>query len=82
MSSFVGTPSLFFSIFPQFSLFSYVSLIFTNIIHKIILYIISLGERYAQTHAYVYLQTDIRICGQIIIRIVYNEPNAVSPLYF
>ena len=29
-----------------------------------------------------YLQTHIRICGQIIIRIVYNEPNALSPLYF
>ena len=28
---------------------------------------------YARTHAYAYLQTDIRICGQIIKRIVYNE---------
>ena len=37
---------------------------------------------YARTHAYAYLQTDIRICGQIIVRIVYNEPNALSPSYF
>ena len=37
---------------------------------------------YARTHAYAYLQTDIRICGHIIIRIVYNEPNALPPSYF
>ena len=37
---------------------------------------------YARTRAYAYLQTHIRICGQIIIRIVYNEPNALSPSYF
>ena len=37
---------------------------------------------YARTHAYVYLQTDIRICGQIIIRIVYNEPKVLPPSYF
>ena len=36
---------------------------------------------YARTYAYVYLQTDIRIFGQISIRIVYNEPNAVCPSY-
>ena len=37
---------------------------------------------YARTHAYAYSQTDIRICGQIIIRVVYNEPNAISPSCF
>ena len=37
---------------------------------------------YARTHAYAYSQKDIRICGQIIIRVVYNEPNAISPSYF
>ena len=37
---------------------------------------------YARTHAYAYLQTDILIYGQIIIQIVYNEPNTLSPSYF
>ena len=50
MSSFVGTPSLFFSFFHNF-LFSNV---FINIheYYKIILYIISLGKRFVSKHVF------------------------------
>ena len=35
---------------------------------------------YARMHAYAYLPTD-NICRQIIIQIVYNEPNGIAPSY-
>ena len=44
MSSIVDTPLLFFSIFPQFSLFSNVFINIHEYYNKIILYIISSGK--------------------------------------
>ena len=37
---------------------------------------------YARTHAHAYLQTDVRLCEQIIKGIVYKEPNVLSPSNF